>query len=182
MSLDDEKRLVDLAQTGDGEAFSRLYEAYFDRVYRYIFFRVTDDQLADDLASEVFLKAWESLHRYRPHGPFLAWLYAIARNTVIDTYRTRKTTIPLDDAAPIVSHDERLDDRLQFQFEMRSLQLAMQKLTQEQQEVITLKFIAEYDTAEIARQMGKSEGAIRALQMRALQALARAMRAQQDGE
>ncbi len=176
MALEDERRLVDLAKSGDGEAFAQLYEAYFDRVYRFIFFRVTDDQVAEDLASQVFLKAWENLHRYRPHGPFLAWLYAIARNTVIDSYRTKKQTVSLDEAAPVAAQDDKLDDRMQFQFELQSLQEAMQHLTQEQQEVITLKFIAEYDTAQIARHMGKTEGAIRALQMRALQALGRVMK------
>ncbi len=182
MALEDERRLVDLAKSGDGEAFAQLYEAYFERVYRFIFFRVTDDQVAEDLASQVFLKAWENLHRYRPHGPFLAWLYAIARNTVIDNYRTRKQTVSLDEAAPVAAQDDKLDDRMQFQFEIQALQEAMQHLTEEQQEVITLKFIAEYDTAQIARYMGKSEGAVRALQMRALQALGRVMKPKKNEE
>jgi RNA polymerase sigma-70 factor, ECF subfamily len=173
--LDNERRLVDLAKSGDGEAFGQLYEAYFDRVYRFIFFRVTDDHIAEDLASQVFLKAWENLHRYHPRGPFLAWLYAIARNTVIDNYRTRKQVVSLDEAAPIAAQDDKLDDRMQFQFEVQSLREAMQHLTSEQQEVIMLKFMADYDTAQIAKEMGKTEGAIRALQMRALQALARVM-------
>jgi len=176
MALEDERRLVDRAQSGDGEAFAQLYEAYLDRVYRFIFFRVTDAQIAEDLTSEVFLKAWENLGRYHPHGPFLAWLYAIARNTVIDSYRTKKPTVSLEEAAPIAAQDDKLDDQMQFQFEMQAVQAAMQHLTQEQQEVITLKFIAEYDTTQIAEPMGKSEGAIRALQMRALQALARVIR------
>ncbi|HEX8991902.1 MAG TPA: RNA polymerase sigma factor, partial [Anaerolineales bacterium] len=108
--------------------------------------------------------------------PFLAWLYAIARNTVIDSYRTQKQTVSLDEAAPIASQEAKLDDRLQLEFEMEALQAAMQQLTEEQQEVITLKFIADYGTEQIAKEMGKSEGAIRALQMRALQALARVMK------
>jgi RNA polymerase sigma-70 factor (ECF subfamily) len=176
MSLQDEKRLVEQAKAGDGEAFSELYEACVERVYRFIFFRVTDAQVAEDLTSQVFLKAWENLGRYRPHGPFLAWLYAIARNTVIDNYRTRKQTVSLDEAAPLAAQDDKLDELMQLQFEIKSVQAAMQHLTQQQQEVITLKFIADYDTAEIAKHMGKSEGAIRALQMRALQALARVIR------
>lgn len=176
MALENEKRLVDLAKAGDGNAFAQLYEAYFERVYRFIFFRVTDEELAEDLCSQVFLKAWENLYRYKPHGPFLAWLYAIARNTVIDNYRTKKQTVPLDEAAPFATHDDKLDDQLQFLFEIQALREAMQHLTEEQQEVITLKFIAEYDTADIAKHMGKTEGAIRALQMRALQALGRVMR------
>jgi RNA polymerase sigma-70 factor, ECF subfamily len=173
---EDERRLVEQAKSGDGEAFSQLYEACFDRVYRFIFFRVTDTEAAQDLTSQVFLKAWENLGRYRPHGPFLAWLYAIARNTVIDNYRTRKQTVSLDEATPIAAQDVKLDDHMQFEFEVQSLQAAMQRLTGEQQEVIALKFIADYDTTQIAKHMGKSEGAVRALQMRALQALARVMR------
>ncbi len=179
--LGDETRLVVRAQAGDGEAFGSLYEAYFERVYRFVYFRVTDDQQAEDLTAQVFLKAWENIRRYRPHGPFLAWLYAIARNTVIDNYRTRKKTVSLDEAAPIAIHDDNVDERLQLQFETRALRQAMQYLTEEQQEVIALKFLAEYDTAHIARYMGKSEGAIRALQMRALQALARVMKKDPDG-
>jgi RNA polymerase sigma-70 factor (ECF subfamily) len=172
MAIEDEKRLVELAKSGDGEAFAELYEAYFDRVYRFIFFRVTDEQAAEDLASQVFLRAWENLHRYHPRGPFLAWLYAIARNAVIDTYRTRKPTVSLEIAAPLPAKDAKLDDRMELELDVKSLQAAMQKLTAEQQEVITLKFIADYDTAQIAKHMRKSEGAIRAVQMRALQALA----------
>src|SRR5512138_2337427 len=110
MPLDNERRLVESAQAGDGDAFSQLYEAYFERVYRFVYFRVADAEMAEDLASQVFLKAWENLHRYRPHGPFLAWLYAIARNTVIDTYRTRRQVVSLDEAAPIPAPEKSLDD------------------------------------------------------------------------
>ncbi len=175
MALPDERRLVDRAQAGDAEAFGQLYDAFIDRVYRFVFFRVTDVETAEDLTSQVFLKAWENLESYRPKGPFLAWLYAIARNTVIDNYRTRKQTVSLDEAAPIAAQDDKLDEHLELEFEMKSLQAAMQHLTEEQKEVLILKFIADYDTSQIARRMGKSEGAVRALQMRALQALARVM-------
>lgn len=173
--LPDERRVVNQARSGDPEAFAQLYDAYIERVYRFIFFRVTDVQMAEDLTSQVFLKAWENIGRYRPKGPFLAWLYAIARNTVIDHYRTHKQTVSLDEAAPVAVQDDKLDQQLELQFEMKSVQEAMQNLTEEQQEVLMLKFIAEFDTGQIARRMGKSEGAIRALQMRALQALARVM-------
>ncbi len=176
MPLDDEKRLVELARSGNGEAFSQLYEAYFDRVYRFIFFRIADEQVAEDLTSHVFMKAWENLHRYHPRGPFLAWLYAIARNTVIDNYRTRKQVVSLEEASPIAAKDDKLDDQMELEFQVKALQAAMQQLTPEQQEVIMLKFIADYDTKQIAKEMDKSEGAVRALQMRALQALARAMK------
>jgi RNA polymerase sigma-70 factor (ECF subfamily) len=174
--LPDERRLVEQAKSGDAEAFGQLYDACFDRVYRFIFFRVSDVPTAEDLTSQVFLKAWQNLGRYRPNGPILAWLYVIARNTVIDHYRTFKQTVSLDEAAPLVAQDAKLDELVEFQSEMKSLQESLQYLTEEQQEVLILKFIAEFDTDQIARRMGKSEGAIRALQMRALQALSKVMK------
>ncbi len=174
--LPDEARLVEQARSGNAEAFGQIYDACVDRVYRFIFFRVSDEPTAEDLTSLVFLKAWQNLGRYRPTGSILAWLYVIARNTVIDHYRTFKQTISLDEAAPIAARDDRLDELVEFQFEMQSLQESLQYLTEEQQQVLILKFIAEFDTDQIALKMGKSEGAIRALQMRALQALAKVMK------
>jgi len=172
----DERQLVEQAKAGDSQAFGQLYDAAVDRVYRFVFFRVNDVQTAEDLTSLVFVKAWENLRRYQPRGPFLAWLYSIARNTVIDHYRTHKQTVSLDEAAPLAAPNAKPDEVVDLHFEMKRLQAAMQHLTAEQREVLTLKFIAEYDTAQIARHMRKSEGAIRALQMRALQALARVMK------
>lgn len=172
----DERHLVEQAKAGDAQAFGQLYDSSVDRVYRFIFFRVNDVETAEDLTSVVFVKAWEHLHRYQPQGPFLAWLYSIARNTVIDHYRTHKQTVSLEEAAPVAAPNTAPDDVIDLQIEMKSLQAAMQHLTGEQREVLTLKFLAEMDTAEIAKRMRKSEGAIRALQMRALQALARIMK------
>ena len=180
--LPDERRLVEQAKAGDAEAFGHLYDACVDRVYRFIFFRVSDVPTAEDLTSQVFLKAWQNLGRYRPNGPILAWLYAIARNTVIDHYRTFKQTVSLDEAAPIAAQDDKLDELVEFQSEMGSLQESLKYLTEEQQEVLILKFISDFDTDQIARRMGKSEGAIRALQMRALQALAKVMKKDEKEE
>lgn len=169
----DEAKLVRKAKSGDAAAFGGLYDLCVDRIYRYIFFRVTDTEMAEDLTSEVFLKAWENLHRYKPGGPFVAWLYTIARNTVIDHYRTRKQSVPLEQT--IIRVESKLDEMVDLTYEVEELQQAMQHLTDEQREVLTLRFIAELETAEIAERMRKSEGAIRALQMRALQALAKVM-------
>jgi len=174
--LPDEHRLIELAKSGNAEAYGQLYDAYIDRVYRFIFFRVSNESTAEDLTSQVFLKAWQNISRYRPRGPFLAWLYTIARNTVIDHYRTTKRTVPIEEAAPIAAPNNNLDELVEFKSEMTSLQESLQYLTEEQREVVILKFIAEYDTNQIARKMGKTEGAIRALQMRALQTLAKEMK------
>jgi RNA polymerase sigma-70 factor (ECF subfamily) len=169
----DETSLIRRAQSGDAGAFGRLYDAGVDRIYRYIFFRVTDLEIAEDLTSEVFLKAWENLHRYRPGGPFIAWLYTIARNTVIDHYRTRKQSVSLDET--VIKLDPHLEEKVDLQDEVETLKRAMQHLTDQQREVLTLRFLVELDTGQIAGRMRKSEGAVRALQMRALQALAKVM-------
>jgi RNA polymerase sigma-70 factor (ECF subfamily) len=171
----DEVALVRRSQTGDQDAFACLYNAYLDRIYRYVYFRVDDQQLAEDITSQVFLKAWEKLHSYQiDSSPFIAWIYRIAHNTVVDNYRTRKTSISLENVKPAeISHIDGIDEKLDLQLESQQLREALQELTEEQQQVLILKFVAQRSTEEIAQQLGKQPGAIRAVQMRALQGLAR---------
>src|SRR5215208_2275979 len=98
MPLADEPHLVRQAKTGNSEAFGQLYDAYLERIYRFVYFRVEDQQTAEDITSQVFLKAWSNLDRFSfSRTPYLAWLYTIAHNAVIDHYRTRKVTTALDD-------------------------------------------------------------------------------------
>jgi RNA polymerase sigma-70 factor (ECF subfamily) len=159
---------------GDPEAFALLYDSYVDQVYRYIFFRVSDSQTAEDLTSQTFLKSWENVHRYRVReSPFGAWLYQIARNVVVDYYRSRKKeriqpgAIIHTYADPNANVDEQAEKRL----EIDGLLSAMCNLTEDQQQVLTLKFTAGLSTHEVAQVMGKECSAIRALQMRGLQSL-----------
>jgi RNA polymerase sigma-70 factor (TIGR02952 family) len=176
----DDAILVARAKAGDADAFGQLYEAYLDKIYRYIYFRVTDEQIAEDLISQVFTKAWENLSRYQPSGrPFIAWLYTIAHNTVIDHYRTRKDTVPIENTLSLASDAPSPHEQVELHFETDNLRTALQTLTPEQQQVVVLKFISGMSTDEIAGQLRKSAGAIRALQMRALQALAKQMQDQQ---
>jgi RNA polymerase sigma-70 factor (ECF subfamily) len=171
-----QRELVRRAQSGDAEAFGYLYDGFIERIYRYVFFRVTDEQTAEDLTSQVFTKAWEKLDHYKPSGaPFIAWLYTIARNIVIDYYRTRKETVDLDEAVSIASDGPPPEDQVELHFEIEGLREALEQLTEDQQQVVVLKFISGLSTEEIAQQLGKRAGAIRALQMRALQSLARLM-------
>jgi RNA polymerase sigma-70 factor (ECF subfamily) len=151
----DELRLVIRANAGDADAFGQVYDAYADRVYRYIFFPVTDEPTAEDLTSQVFLKAWESLPRYQPSDSLMAWLYSIARNTVIDHYRTRKQTVSLDEVATVLRHDAKRDEHVDLEYEVQSLKTPMRGLTDEQREVLTWKFIAGLDTTAIARRTRK---------------------------
>jgi RNA polymerase sigma-70 factor (ECF subfamily) len=171
----DEQSLVRLSQAGDQNAFACLYDCYIERIYRYVFFRVANQELAEDITSQIFLKVWEKLDTYRGgQSPFIAWLYRIAHNAVIDYYRSRKDSISLEDARPVaLSHADEVDEKLDLQFKSQLLREALHELTEEQQQVLILKFVGGMSTREIAQQLGKQQGAVRALQMRALQGLAK---------
>lgn len=172
--LPDEAHLIRQAKSGDTEAFAQLYDAYVERVYRYIYFRVSDETTAEDLTSQVFLKAWETLDRYQPgSSPYIAWLYTTARNLVIDHYRARKASVPLEEVAPLASNERTPDEEADIRFDLQAMRKMLQSLTDEQQQVLILKFIAGLPNKNIAKMMNKREGAIRALQMRALQTLSK---------
>ncbi|HET9591023.1 MAG TPA: sigma-70 family RNA polymerase sigma factor [Anaerolineales bacterium] len=173
--LENERQLVLQAQAGSAEAFGQLYDAYMERIYRFIYFRVEDQQTAEDITSQVFLRAWNNLDRFRlGRTPYLAWLYTIAHNAVIDHYRTRKATTALEDVRlSQPDYAEAVENNIDFAVEMSSIKSAMRTLTDDQQQVLTLKFIEGLSNTEIARHLGKREGAIRALQMRGLRALAK---------
>ncbi|HLF73207.1 MAG TPA: sigma-70 family RNA polymerase sigma factor [Anaerolineales bacterium] len=175
MPLPNERQLVLQAQAGNAEAFGQLYDAYMERIYRFVYFRVEDQQTAEDITSQVFLRAWNNLDRFRlGRTPYLAWLYTIAHNAVIDHYRTRKVTAALEDVRlSQPDYAEAVENNIDFAVEMQTIKEALQTLTDDQQQVLTLKFIEGMSNDEIARHLGKREGAVRALQMRGLRALAK---------
>lgn len=171
----DELMIVRLSQQGDQEMFARLYQTYIDRIYHYVYFRVADDDLAQDITSQIFLKVWEKLNTYQAgQSPFMAWIYRIARNTVIDYYRTKKIVVSIENTrAAELSHDDDVDEKLDFQIQSQKLRAALRELTKEQRQVLILKFVGGLSTTEIAKKLKKQTGAIRALQMRGLQGLAK---------
>lgn len=163
------------SQNGGGDAFASLYETHLDQIYRYIYFRVDDYQLAEDITSLVFLKAWE--HRDRFQGgqiPFAKWIYRIAHNTLIDYYRTRKHVVALEDVHPLqLSHADGVDEKIDIDILSQQQVKALGALTSTQREVLILRFVLGLTTLEIAHRLDKGQGAIRALQMRGLRRLAR---------
>jgi RNA polymerase sigma-70 factor (ECF subfamily) len=175
--LPQEDKTVLAAIKGDEQAFSVLYDTYIDSIYRFIFVRVEDQQTAEDIASSVFLKAWEKLGSYQQRGlPFRAWLFRIARNAVIDHYRTRKEVAPLEAAANAFDNQAlSLSERVGVKIEAENILRLMNQLTDDQRNVLTLKLVHGLDTEEVASSLGKRQGAVRALQMRGLQALAKLM-------
>jgi RNA polymerase sigma-70 factor (ECF subfamily) len=173
----EEARFVDQAKSGDPEAFARLYDAYVERVSRYIYFRVSEEIDTEDLVSQVFLKAWENLDRYKiGSSPFIAWLYTIARNLVIDHYRTKKDALPLEEAIALPSEMEMPDEEAQTRFDLEAMRDALQFLTSDQQQALILKYIAGLPNDSIAKIMNKQEGTVRGLQMRGLQTLSKYMK------
>ncbi len=169
----DEKPLVEAAQHGNSEAFARLYEMYVERIFRYVNFRINDDQSAEDVTSEVFLKAWQNITQFHFDGsPFIAWLYQIAHHAVIDQYRSYRPAVLIPETGDMPDPlGDDPEENVDAHLKMDRIRHSIHKLTDEQQEVILLKFIAGFSTEEIARHLGKRQGAIRALQMRALKVL-----------
>ena len=171
----DELKLISLSQQGDAEALASLYACYVERITRYVYFRVTDHQLAEDITSRIFLKMLEKLDTYQVgQSPIGAWLYSMAHNAVIDHYRMKRTFISLEDVHQSeVRQEDGIEEKLELQIKSQQLRAALQVLTAEQQRVLILKFIDGLSTREIAQQLGKQPGSVRGLQMRALQKLSR---------
>jgi RNA polymerase sigma-70 factor (ECF subfamily) len=176
MNVAEPIELIQRAQAGDpaaGEAaLSDLYERYRVSVYRYLYYRVGDEQAAEDLTSEVFLRMLHALPGYRPQSvTFKAWLFQIARNLAIDHYRKmgkdRMAELEeglMDDSAPV---EASVEQGLTHQM----LRRALGKLSEEQRDVLILRFVTGMPIAEAARTLHKSEDAVKGLQRRALQAL-----------
>ena len=161
--------LVEEAVGGDANAFGRLYDMYVDRIYRHACYRVGSTEDAEDLTQQVFLRAWQAIGRYKKtSSPFLTWLMRISHNLVIDFYRSKKDKTYLDfEIASSDSHSnpERV---VEMEFDQQQLRRAILRLSADQQQVILMSFIEGFSYSEIASTLGKSEGAIRVIQHRAL--------------
>jgi RNA polymerase sigma-70 factor (ECF subfamily) len=178
---DKENRLILQAKQGDKQAIAELYTGHVDAIYRYIWPRVRDEAIAEDLTAQVFLKALEGLPGYEPSGkPFLAWLYRIAYARVVDHWRKqdRRATLPLDDTLP--AREPRPGELLEVEDDWITAIDLLAQLTDDQQEVLMLRFIGEMSLSEVAETMGKTLGATKAVQHRALASLARLLE-QQEG-
>lgn len=167
--------LIENAQQGDVEALTIIYNTYHPSIYRYVYSRLADKQLAEDIAAEVFVRMVEKIPTYKQRGkPILAWLYTIARNLVVDFYnaRSREETSWRDSSTEKFASPQpaRLVEERQG---MERLSQAMSQLNEDQRLFILLKFGEEFDTDEIARIMGRNERAVRSLQHRALASLGR---------
>lgn len=174
--VQDEESLVQRAKQRDQRAFAQLYEEYFDKIYRYIAIRIGDKMEAEDMTQQVFLKALQSISSFKWKGvPFSAWLFRIAHNQVVDYFRKskKKPATLLDE--PLLKGNSDPQTMAEQNMDIEQVMLATRQLTEAQCEVISLRFAGELPIAQVARIMGKSEGAIKALQHSAIAALRRAL-------
>lgn len=146
---------------GDKDAFGRIYKIYFNRIYRYCRFNLGSDEEAQDVAQETFLKAWRSLSGFSIYdgGSIQAFLFRIARNTIIDLSRKKKE-FPLDLALEVESDDD-FEAEVDKKGDIKMIQEALSKLNEEDKQIVVLKYFEEMSGAEIAKVMNVNEGALR---------------------
>ena len=164
--------LVERSIGGDADSFGHLYDLYIDRIYRHLYYRVGNPDIAEDLAAQVFLNAWRAVGRYRQTGrPFIVWLLSIAHNLLVDYYRAQKDTTSVDDV--IIPADDSVDPVTvaEKSFASASLRQAIRQLKHDQQVVVVMRYIDGMEYPEIAAAVSKSEGAVRVILHRALNAL-----------
>lgn len=169
-----QRQLINSAINGDAKAFGELYKEYVDAIYRYIYFRVGSEVEAEDLTDEVFVRAWEALPEFRPSASysFSAWLYRIAHNLVVDSYRRRSpVTFSRDEMDQNKTRLPSVEEEAQTRHEVANLVKAVQHLNDLEQDVIVLRFVEGLSHREVAQVIGKSESASRVIQHRALAAL-----------
>ena len=180
-STDHIRKLVDRAQKGDRSALEELYLIHFDRIYSYLHVSVGNRHDAEDLTTQTFLKMLESIGRFRwQSAPFSAWLFRIAHNLAMDHFRARKRVQPEEEVPEAPGSEEPSAELEAMQSLGRQSMLELiEKLSPEQQQVLTLKFVFNFPNADVAKILDKTEGAIKSLQHRALASLQKQL-AQKD--
>jgi RNA polymerase sigma-70 factor (ECF subfamily) len=165
---EDSQGLVKQARSGLETAFAQIYDLYFTKIYRFIFYRVGHKETAEDLAEDVFVKAFGSLPSLEDDKVFESWLYTIARNKVIDYYRSKKALVPIEEVENTLEYETNIIDIVNLDFQHKAIIKALKELPSDQQLVIKLKFFEDLSNSEIAALLGKEEGAIRVIQHRAI--------------
>lgn len=164
--------LVQKAQEGDADAFGGIYNHYFESVYRFTSFRVPEE-MAEDIVADIFVKAWEKLHTYKAQRnvPFGAWLFRIARHTLVDAYRSQQKTEEVPEDIEDSDILNRAETRVKRNHLLKMVRGAMDELPKRYQEILHLSYVAELPNDEVARVLKMRSGAARTLKFRALKKL-----------
>lgn len=167
-------RLVEQAQTGDAESFSELYDILLDPIFKFCFFRVPTEEIAEDITSDIFIQVWRSLPTYtKTKGiKFSSWVFRIAQNKIIDFFRKHKDTLELKEelnieSKPVLDATSSIENKLL----RKHLNSALKKIPESQAESLILRYFSELSNAEIAEVMEKTETAVRILQSRGIKAI-----------
>lgn len=170
--IDGEKDIIEKAIKGEASAFGLLYDKYQPQIYRFIYLRVGHREEAEDLTHQVFLKTWGNISRYDFRGfPFSSWLYQIARNQVIDYYRTKKVNITLESIVELKIENPSYSSVMDDNSDIEKVKKAIYQLNPQQQDVIILRFIEDFSLQETASVLDKTETAVKLLQHRAIKNL-----------
>lgn len=169
-----EAELVARLKRYDESAIRQVYRLHADGIYRFALYQLGDTALAEDITGEVFTRMMEAIGGYTYRGtPITAWLYRIARNLIVDHQRRGNRIRPLEDADPDLVVSDNPVDLAERRLTWDELSAMLNRLTEEQRQVVILKFIENLDNREIAEIVGKTEGSVKALQHRALRSLRR---------
>jgi len=162
-SRDEEKRLIERAKR-DPREFGALYDRHFQQIYRFVYSRVREQTAAEDVTSEVFIKALKAMPRYQETGrPFAAWLYQIAVNAIADRYRTLRPTHALDDFHDLSVGGPAIEEQAAQRDEIRRIWRRVEELPLQQRTALVLKFQEDMKIEDIAVAMGKTPGAVKLL-------------------
>jgi RNA polymerase sigma-70 factor (ECF subfamily) len=169
------RRLVERAQKGDREALEELYLMHFDRIYSYLQMSVGNRHDAEDLTNQTFVKMLESIERFEWRKvPISAWLFRIAHNLAMDHFRANRRWQPEEEPPePPGSEERSAEEEALHSIGRQSMLEMIEGLSIDQQQVLTLKFVFNFPNADVATILGKTEGAIKSLQHRALASLQR---------
>jgi RNA polymerase sigma-70 factor (ECF subfamily) len=173
LSSDELRLLVEQAQQGDRDALEELYLVHFDRIYSYLHMSVGNRHDAEDLTTQTFLKMLESIGKFRwRSAPFSAWLFRIAHNLAMDHFRASKRWQPEEEVPePDPGEGSAAEEEALESIGRRSMLELIENLSHEQKQVLTLKFVFSFSNGEAAKILGKTEGAVKSLQHRALVSL-----------
>lgn len=159
--MNSDLEIIESIKNGNLNEFSRLYDAYIDKIYRYIFFKTRHRETAEDLTGDVFIKALSKIQTFDPaKASFSVWIYRIARNTVIDYYRSKKESADIEDAWDLAS-DEDVARTVQANLSLKQIEEYIQKLKPEQRDLVILRVWQDLSYKEISEIMGKDEGSLR---------------------
>ncbi len=166
------EQLVAHAQQGDRDALEELYLEHFDRIYSYLHMTVGNRHDAEDLTTQTFLKMLESIGKFRwSTAPFSAWLFRIAHNVAMDHFRARRRWQPEEEVPEPAQVESSAEEEALKVLSNENMFDLIEQLSDEQRQVLILKFVFDFSNHEAATVLGKTEGAVKSLQHRALASL-----------